>query len=76
MLRNIAILVQEFEIAGRNSESSDGKIFVKESIDHRRLIYWTKDCLKNEIVNYKKKNTNARSGYRVFRLARVTENVC
>ena len=48
-MRNMAVFVQEFRRAGRNSQSSDGIFMVNESVDDQRLIYWTKECSREEI---------------------------
>ena len=50
-MRNVAVLVQEFGRAGRNSESSDGIILVNENVDDQRLIYWNKECSQSEILS-------------------------
>ena len=50
-MRNVAVLIQEFPRAGRNSESSEGIILVNENVDDQRLIYWNKECSRSEIVS-------------------------
>lgn len=52
-MRNMAVLVQDFGRAGRNSESSDGIIMVNESVDDQRLIYWIKECSPEEFLDKK-----------------------
>jgi RecQ family ATP-dependent DNA helicase len=53
-MRNMAVIMQEFGRAGRNSDESEGILFVNEHTDDQRLIYWTRSCSFEEVENKKR----------------------